>query len=259
MDEGNDREVARYRFGIRGTLYSPRGSVGMNVTVREISTLGCELDEVEGPSVGSKCELYFDWRGIRMGFVARVVWKDAEGRLDLKFLSVDTESQKRLQELCGALRTQQAPTSPPKGWDAGRPIPKSAEDREAAHPAALAEALRSPPRKLVMERRYRQLPRYVSELPAYFPNPATGVTSSGTLVNISIAGGRFEGLGLPEAGQNFEFQTEWNDKRVLLRGVVVWKLKEHAGVKFSPLDEGTENLLRRICSDLRLEPSLRPG
>jgi hypothetical protein len=39
---------------------------------------------------------------------------------------------------------------------------------------------------------------------------------------------------------------------VLLRGDVVWKGKAQACVKFSFLDEGTENLLRRICSHLRL-------
>jgi hypothetical protein len=100
----------------------------------------------------------------------------------------------------------------------------------------------------------------VSELPAHFPHPATGATLSGTLINLSIAGGRFEGPVLPEAGQKCEFYTEWENKRVLLRGDVVWKHKERVGVKFSPLDEGTENLLRRICSNLRLEPlaSLRP-
>src|ERR1019366_8204609 len=89
MDQLKDRAVPRYPFGIRGTLHSPSGSVGMNVTVREISTLGCELDHVAGPSVGSKCELFFDWLGTRMGFLAQVVGRDAKGRLDLKFLSVD--------------------------------------------------------------------------------------------------------------------------------------------------------------------------
>jgi hypothetical protein len=232
----------------------------MNVTVREISTLGCELDHVAGPSVGSKCELFFDWLGTRMGFLARVVGRDAKGRLELSFLSVDTETQNRLQELCATLRTRLLPTSLPNGWDAARPIPKSAEAREAARPTALTETPPSLPPGLAGEWKRRQLPRYVSELPAQFPNPATGATSSGTLVNLSIRGGRFEGLELPEAGQKFEFDAEWKNKRVLLRGEVVWKRKEGVGVKFSSLDDGMENLLRRICSDLRLEPraGLRP-
>ena len=260
MDQQKDREVPAYPFGIRGTLHSPSGSVGMNVTVREISTLGCELDHAEDANLGSKCELFFDWQGTRMGFLARVVGKAAKGRLDLKFFSVDTESQKHLQELCTTLRNQLLPTYLPKGWDAARPIPKSAEARGAARPTALTEAPLSLPPRLAAEWKRRELPRYVSELPAHFPDPATGATSSGTLVNLSIAGGRFEGLGLPEAGQEFEFDAEWKNKRVLLRGDVVWKRNQRVGVKFSTLDEGTENLLRRICSDLRLEPraGLRP-
>ncbi len=252
MDADKDRAVPRYRFGIRGTLHSPIGCAGANVTVREISTLGCQLDYVEGPRVGSKCELYFDWQGTHMGFAAVVVCKDAEGRLDLKFLSVDKETQKRLQELCATLQTP-PPTSLPKNWDAARLIPKSAEARNAARPAALTKAPPTLPSKLA-EKSRRQLPRYVSALPAHIPNPATGATSSGTLITLSIAGGCIKGLELPEAGQKCELYTDWENKRVLLRGNVVWKRKECVGVKFSPLDEETQNLLRRICSDLRLEP-----
>jgi len=106
--------------------------------------------------------------------------------------------------------------------------------------------------RLMRER--RRVPRYNSELPAHLSNPATGVASSGTVVNLSVSGGCLEGRGLPEAGQKYELHTEWQGKRLLLRGDVVWKGKEQVGVKFSSLDKGTENLLRRICSNLRLQP-----
>jgi hypothetical protein len=229
----------------------------MNVTIREIGTQGCELDPVRGPQVGSKCELYFDWRGIQLGFVAVVVGKDAEGRLDLMFLSVDRENQKRLKELCATLRTPSI--SLPKGPEVARPIPKSAEAQVAASPTVSTGAPASfPPSAAELKR--RQLPRYVGALPAYFLNPATGAASGGFLVNLSIAGGRLEGRGLPEPGHQCEFQTEWQDERVVLRGDVVWKHEERVGVKFSPHDEGTENLLRRICSNLSLElPASAPA
>jgi hypothetical protein len=224
------------------------------VTVREISTRGCELEHAEGPSVGKNCELDFDWQGTHVGLEALVVWKDAEGRMGLQFLSVDMERQKRLKELCARLRTQPPLASLPKGAGAALPVPKSAKLREASSPTALTEAAPSPPLRPASERKSRRLPRYLSELPAHLTNPATGATSSVTLINLSVSGGCLEGGELPEAGQKCELHTEWEGERVLFRGEVVWKSKQQVGVKFSSLDEGAENLLRRICSHLRLQP-----
>jgi hypothetical protein len=232
MGEEERRKVPRYELGVKGTLHPARGRVGTSVTVRDISTLGCKLDYAEDPSVGKICELFFDWQATYMGVEARVVWKDAEGQMGLKFLSIDKETQERLKELCAALATQPPLASLPE--EAG---------------AALSPSLR-----LASEPRRRQLPRYMSDLPAHLSNPATGATSSGTLVNLSVSGGCLKGLGLPEAGQKCELRAEWEGEWVLLRGDVVWKGEEQVGVKFSFLDEGTDNLLRRICSNLRLEP-----
>jgi len=159
-----------------------------------------------------------------------------------------------LEELCATLRTQPPLASLPKEAGAARPVLRSAKDREAAPPTALAEAAPSPPLRLASERRRPRLPRYLSKLPAQLSNPATGATSSVTLVNLSVSGGCLEGLGLPEAGQKCAFHAEWEGERVLLRGDVVWKGKAQVGVKFSSLDEETENLLRQICSHLRLKP-----
>jgi hypothetical protein len=253
MGEEKHRKVPRCQFGVRGTLPPARRRAGTNVTVRNISTLGCELNHAEGPSVGKNCEVYFDWQGTHMGLEARVVWKDAEGRMGLRFLSVDKESQKRLKELCATLRTPPL-ASLPQEAGAARPVPKSAKAREVAPPTAVSEAAPTPPLRLPSELRRPRLPRYMTELPAHLSNPVTGATSSVTLVNLSVSGGCLEGLGLPEAGQKCEFHAEWEGERVLLRGDVVWKRKEQVGVKFSSLDEGTDNLLRRICSHLRLEP-----
>ena len=254
MGEEKHRKVPRCQFGVRGTLHPARRRASTNVTVWNISTLGCELDQAEGPSVGKNCELYFDWQGTHMGLEAEVVWKDAEGRMGLRFLSLDKESQKRLKALCATLRAQPPLASLPKEAGAARPVPKSVKAREGARRTVLAEAAPSPPLRLASERRHPRLPRYLSELPAHLSNLATEATSSVTLVNLSVSGGCLEGLGLPEAGQKCEFHAEWEGERVLLRGDVVWKGKEQVGVKFSSLDEGTDNLLWRICSHLRLGP-----
>ena len=89
---------------------------------------------------------------------------------------------------------------------------------------------------------------------ARLANPATGATSSVTLVTLSVLGGCLEGPGLPEAGQKCELNTEWKGKRLLIQGDVVWKGKERVGVKFASLDEGAEKLLREICANLTLQP-----
>lgn len=226
----------------------------MNVMVRDISTLGCELDHAEGPSIGENCELYLDWQGNQLGFEAQVVRKDAEGRMGLKFLSVDKDSQRRLKELCAALRTQALLVPRPKEAHAAHSVPDSAKAPRAARSTAPLEAAPSPPLRTASDRRRRQLPRYIIELPGHLSNPATGATSSTTLVSLSLSGGCLEGPGLPGAGQTCELHTEWEGERLVLRGDVVWKAKEQVGVKFSSLDEEMVKLLRRICANLRLEP-----
>jgi hypothetical protein len=248
------RKTPRYQFVVTGTLHPAGGRVGANVMVRNISTLGCKLEHAEGPSIGENCELYFNWRGTHVGLEAQVVWKDAQGRMGLEFLAPDKDSQRRLKELCAALRTQPLAAPRLKEADAADSVLDSAKAQRAARSTAPLEAASSPQLKPVSERRHRQLPRYVSELPARLSNPATGATTDVTLVDLSISGGRLEGPELPDAGQTCELHTEWEGRRLVLCGAVVWKGKEQVGVKFSSLDEETEKLLRRICTNLRLEP-----
>ena len=229
-------------------MHPAGGGAGGNVTIRNISPLGCTLERAEGLSIGEKCELHFNWRGTHVGLEAQVAWKDAERRMGLKFLSVDKDTQGRLKELCAALRTQPLVAPRPKEVDAAHPVPDSAKEQRAARSTAPLEATPAP------ESKRRRVPRYISELPAHLSNPATGATSSATLVNLSVSGGRLEGPGLPDAGQPCELHTEWEGERLALRGDVVWKAKERAGVKFSSLQEEMQTLLRRICANLRLEP-----
>ncbi len=77
------------------------------------------------------------------------------------------------------------------------------------------------------------------------------------LVNVSISGGCLEGPELPDAGETCQLRTEWDGKWLLLSGNVVWKARERVGVKFSILDEEMNKLLRRMCSNMRLEPPAR--
>jgi hypothetical protein len=252
------REVTRYRFGLGGRLHQAGEGAGTNVVVRDIGTLGCALEHAEGMTVGKRYELYIDWQGTTLGFEAQVVWKDAEGRGGLKFVSVDKDTQKRLGELCAALRAQMSSARQLKEAETGRFLPDSATTAPPASPLAAAP---SPAPRLAPQRERRQVPRYISELRARVSNLATGATSRVALVTLSVLGGCLEGPQLPEAGQKCELDTEWESKRLLVQGDVVWKVREQAGVKFASLPEAAEKLLRQICASLRLQPlaPLPPG
>ena len=244
------RKTTRYPCGLRGILHRAGETVGTNVTIRDISTLGCELKHAEGSSIGKNCELYFDWRGVHIGLVAEVAWEDAKGRAGLKFLQVDQDSRRRLNELCDALRTQ-----PPQQKEAdaahslSNAIPAQKAARSASPPAAPSQPLQP-----ASEQNRRMVPRYLSELKGNLLNPATGAATSVALISISVSGACLEGSELPDAGQICELQTECDGKELVLRGSVVWKTKVQAGMKFSSVDAETDKLLRRTCASLRLQP-----
>ncbi len=245
------RKVPRYLLGLSGRLHPAGERMGTNVVVRVISTLGCEIEGAEGPGVGKKCELYIDWRDMQIGVEARVVRRDREGRMGLKFLPADKNTQQRLSDLCAALRLPPSSVPLPQLADTALSVLDSATTRPPtrAEPP-LATEPSEPPR-----RARRRLPRYICELPARLTNPATGVTSSVTLVTLSVLGSCIEGPGLPVAGQRCELNSEWRGRPFRLQCDVVWKSKqERVGVKFRPPDEETEKLLRQVCANLRLQP-----
>jgi hypothetical protein len=238
------RKASRYPLGVVGRLHHRRDRVGGEVLVQVISTLGCALERAEGLSVGEKCELYFQWQNVVVGAAAQVVWKDAIGRMGLKFLSVDRDTQKRLSELCVALSGRPLSTPPRKEAEPARP---------AAAPAA-KPSLPSRHARPSGERERRRVPRYVSELSTQLSNLATGATSTITLVTLSVLGGCMEGSGLPEPGQQCELIAEWEGKTLRIESEVVWKSKEQVGIKFAFLAADAEQLLRQICANLRLQP-----
>ncbi len=243
------RKVSRYPLGIAGTFHAAGEKVGTPVVVRMISPAGCEVEHAQNLGAGKKCELYFDWRSVQIGLQAQVAWADAQGRMGLKFQSVDRDTQKRLDELCAALRTER-PSSPLAGQPARRGVPRQAL---APYGAGQVGASSMPP-KPAQEHERRRVPRYVSELPARLSSLATGASSTVTLVTLSVLGGCLEGAGLPGAGQKCELNTEWQGRPLAIQGEVVWRTSNRAGVRFGSLEAEAEKLLRGVCADLRLQP-----
>ena len=245
------RKAPRYPLEVPGILHPAGARAGINVTVLEISTLGCSLDKAQDLSVGRKCELYIDWQSGQMGLEAQAVWTDASGKVGLRFLSVDKDTQRRLNVFCTSVRTRahsparQTSDSVPRPADTpGAPEPPH---RTAPPPSAV-------PMKSAPKRERRKVPRYISELRARLTMPATGATARVGLVTLSILGGCVEGRDLPEVGQKCELRTEWEGKELSIQCDVVWKGKQQVGVKFALLDASGEKLLRQVCSNLRLKP-----
>ncbi len=224
------RKVPRYPLGIAGSLHPAGEKVGARVVVRLISPVGCEIEHAQNLGAGKKCELYFDWRGVQIGLQAQVAWADAQGMIGLNFRSVDKDTEKRLDELCAALRTQPA----------RRAVPLAASS--------------APPPKPAQERERRRVPRYVSELPARLSSLSTGASSTVTVVTLSVLGGCLKGTGLPAAGQKCELSIDWQGRPLVIQGEVVWRTKDRAGVRFASLEAEAEKLLRGVCADLRLQP-----
>lgn len=234
------RKAPRYPLGVVGRLHRPRARLGAEVLVQVISTLGCAIERAGGLSVGEKCELYFQWQNIVIGVQAQVVWKDATGKMGLKFLSPDKDTEKRLSELCAALSRRPLVTPARKEAETPRPARRPPPPSSTGRPAP--------------ERERRRVPRYVSELPTQLSNLTTGATSTVTLVILSVLGGCIEGSELPEPGQQCELIAEWEGKRLQIESEVVWKSKEQVGIKFVFLGADAEQLLRQICANLRLQP-----
>ncbi len=236
-------------------MLHPSGEmVGTKVQVQMISAHGCGLQGAEGLEVGRKCELYISWRGMEIGVEAQVVSKDATGEVGLKFLTVDKDIRRRLDDLCQSLRTQSL--SSPLEREMDKALVESVRSQPPS-PTSIPSATTSPPPARVRER--RRVPRYVSQLRARLADPATGTASPVRLITLSVLGGCLEGSGLPAAGQKYEVSTEWEGKPLRLLAEIVWNHKgAQVGLKFAALDQDTENLLRRVCSNLRIQPMAPP-
>jgi hypothetical protein len=249
------RKVPRYQLGKMAMLYPAGGGVGTKAVVYAISAQGCSVECDKSPELGKKCELYIDTERGQIGFEAQAVSKDAKGRTGLKFVSVDKETQKRLNELCATLRVQ-AISAPVLGEiETDQSALESAAAKETPPKPATPWVPPSPPPAAGGKRERRRVPRYVSELRASVLNSATRAATDVSLITLSVLGGCLEGEDLPEPGQDCEVRTEWEGRPLELPGKVVWKAKgRRAGILFEKLDDSAEKLLRQICANLRLQP-----
>jgi hypothetical protein len=246
------RKVPRHEFSITANLHPARGEFTA-VMVRDISLMGCQVENAKVPKVGKLCELYFEWQGTMVGVEAQVVWGDARGRAGLKYQRVDEHAQRCLQELCASLQVQRA-----KGRQGGDM--NAAEARVEAkfewteHPMFRTVATAIPKPAKESERSRRKLPRYISELRGDVLISTTGKSTDVFLIDLSVSGARLEGTELPNTGEFCQLRTEWEGVRILLPGKVAWKTSKQAGLKFASLDDATARQLRDVCASLLILP-----
>jgi hypothetical protein len=240
------RKAPRFDLKHESMVHPPDGGVGSPAIVHVISTLGCAVECEKPPAVGKKCELYFDSDFGQIGVEAQAVSQDpATGRIGLKFLAVDKDMARRLNDLCAALLYQ-----------AANPAGPETESAPAAEPFAAAPVPAAPSAdpNAGKERERRSVPRYVSELRARV-SAATGKESSKVrLITLSILGCCLEGQALPEPSANCQLSTDWEGKMLEVSGEVKWRKGNQAGIKFSSPDDAAVRLLRSICANLRLQP-----
>lgn len=248
------RKAKRYRLGLKGVYHRAGESVGAQVIVRDISTHGCELEHTHGSRKGENCELYFDWQGAQVGLEAQLVWKDARGHAGLKFLRIDKESQRRLNDLCATLSRQPPPANPHKETHSFHHPADHPNEPGVAAPAIPLAAPPPQPVRREAEQPRRCFPRYMSELKGNLSSPSTEATTSVTVDSLSISGASLHGSPLPGTGQTCELQAEWEGNPFVVRCEVVWKTNGQAGVRFHSVDEQTVKALRRTCANLRLQP-----
>ncbi|MBZ5564667.1 MAG: PilZ domain-containing protein [Acidobacteriia bacterium] len=101
----------------------------------------------------------------------------------------------------------------------------------------------------------RQVPRYQAELKGQVSQPAGGPTIDATVVTLSVAGCCLEGAASLQAKQDCEIIIAWEGREFRAEASVTWKSsKGEAGLKFLYIDQVNQELLRKICANLRLQP-----
>jgi c-di-GMP-binding flagellar brake protein YcgR len=104
----------------------------------------------------------------------------------------------------------------------------------------------------------RQVPRYIAEFGGQVSQPPGAPPLSVALVNISISGCSLEGAGSLKARQECEITFEWEGQQFRAEATVTWKSsKGEAGLKFLYVDPAHQELLKKVCATLRLQPLIQ--
>jgi len=101
----------------------------------------------------------------------------------------------------------------------------------------------------------RQVPRYLSELPAQLSHPGSGVVSRVSVLTLSVRGCSIAGVSGLETGKTCQLSIEWLGREVRVDAEVAWQSPQgRAGLKFLSMEQKSSDTLRELLTSLRLQP-----
>jgi len=111
---GERRRVPRYVSDLPARVSVPTTGASSNVTLITLSVFGGCVEGSELPESGQECQVSTEWEGRPLRLPGRVVWKSKEGRLGVRFASLDEEAEKSLRQVCTNLWLQPMAPLPPE-------------------------------------------------------------------------------------------------------------------------------------------------
>ncbi|HUU13851.1 MAG TPA: PilZ domain-containing protein [Terriglobia bacterium] len=108
------RRVPRYVSDLPARVSVPTTGASSNVTLITLSVFGGCVEGSELPESGQECQVSTEWEGRPLRLPGRVVWKSKEGRLGVRFASLDEEAEKSLRQVCTNLWLQPMAPLPPE-------------------------------------------------------------------------------------------------------------------------------------------------
>lgn len=101
----------------------------------------------------------------------------------------------------------------------------------------------------------RQSERYLFGVAARLSEPQSTAISEVTVVNIGPRGCCAEGVGALKAGQRYLLSIDWRAAQIRTEAEVAWRdAQGRTGFKFVSVEKKSRELLRELCSTLRIQP-----
>ena len=101
----------------------------------------------------------------------------------------------------------------------------------------------------------RRVPRYFADLSATLEPQPSGASHPVQIEVLSVQGCCLRGENVPESGRKCLLTLHWRGEVICAGAQVAWKNSQGlAGLRFLDVDQNSSEVLRELCSSLRLQP-----
>jgi len=101
----------------------------------------------------------------------------------------------------------------------------------------------------------RRVPRYFADLSATLEPQPSGASHPVQIEVLSVQGCCLRGENIPESGRKCRLTLHWHGEEICTGAQVAWKNAQGlAGLRFLDVDQNSSEVLRELCSSLRLQP-----